>query len=142
MSRSSSVDRWASRLWQRWFGSSQPRRAAQTRQARPALEALEDRTLPATTLTILPGAVGSGSLDARFLQNGGQLAASDGGNAPGTLSTGALTTIGAARNIIVHAGAALTFNDLGGSLNLLTGPGHSASFAAGGPSPSPTPPTP
>src|SRR4051812_20476932 len=40
---------------------------------RPRLEALEDRLAPVTNLTIIPGAAGTGDLDAAFAANNGQL---------------------------------------------------------------------
>src|SRR5207248_10203661 len=65
--------------------------------------------------------------------SGGTVLASDGGAAPGTLSTGALASIAGSNNISVTAQTSVTFNDLasqGGSLNLQTMAGHTAAFTA------------
>src|SRR5262245_1150421 len=117
----------------RWL-NRRPTTRPQDRRPRPGyrpwLEALEGRTLPATTITIVPGAAGSGSLDAFLLQSGGTVAAADGGNAPGTLSTGALTSVAAASTIRVTAQAGITFNDLRGSLLLPTRDESGALFTA------------
>src|SRR5207302_10735205 len=96
----------------------------------PWLEALEDRLTPATSITILPGAAGSGTLDTFLIASGGTVAASDGGSAPGTLSTGALASIGAANNISVTAQTSISFDDIG-AFTLQTDLGNSAAFTAG-----------
>jgi autotransporter-associated beta strand protein len=104
-----------------------PARAPRTYRLR--LEALEDRLAPATSITVIPGASGSGSQDSAFLASSGQLlfAAPDAG--PNTLSTGAMASIGANNNIVVDANQTIAFNDVGGALALQTGPGHSTSFS-------------
>src|SRR5262249_40087016 len=84
---------------------------------------------PATSITILPGASGTGSQDATFLANNGQLLFADPDVGANTLSTGALTAIAATNDIIVQATDHITFNDLGGTLALQTGAGHSATFS-------------
>src|SRR5262249_12314162 len=65
------------------------RRAGHPRQSRcrPWLEALEDRLAPASTITLIKGASGTGSLDAVLTSSHGTVLASDGGNNPGTLSS-------------------------------------------------------
>src|SRR5204863_468195 len=61
---------------------------------------------------------------------GGTVAASDGGGTPGTLSTGALASIGAANNISVTAQTSIAFADIG-AFTLQTALGNSAAFTAG-----------
>jgi autotransporter-associated beta strand protein len=95
------------------------------------LERLEDRTLPASAITIVAGAAGSGTLDSFVSPADGTVTTSDGGSSPGTLSTGALVAVGAGANINIAAQTGITFNDLGGTLTLQTGLGGSATFTAG-----------
>ncbi|MFL5339601.1 MAG: hypothetical protein ACJ8F7_05475 [Gemmataceae bacterium] len=102
--------------------------------ARPRLQLLEDRTAPASSIAIIAGVNGTGSLDGFLTGSGGTVLATDGGAAPGTLSTGALAAIPGANDISVTAQSSITFNDLasgGGVLNLTTSAGHSATFTAG-----------
>src|SRR5439155_1313555 len=103
------------------------------RSRRPApplsLVLLEDRTLPASTITVAAGANGSGSLDAfLFDATPGVVATADGGGSPGTLSTGALTAVGAGTSISVTALNGISFADLGGTVALQTGAGKSVTF--------------
>src|SRR5262249_37655388 len=98
------------------------------RRRTPGVEVLEDRTVPASTITIVPGAAGSGSLDSFLLQFGGRVSENDGGTNPGTLSTGALTSVAASGDISVSARAGITFNDLGGTLGLATQRGNRVTF--------------
>jgi hypothetical protein len=100
---------------------------------RLALEELEARLAPASALTVVQGAAGSGSLDSFLSPTNGTLSPADGGNNPGTLSTGALTQVGPGVDISVGAQASITFSDLGGTLALQTGPGHAATFFISGP---------
>src|SRR5262245_596157 len=81
--------------------SQQLRNAAPTRLG---CETLEDRTTPASSITILPGLAGSGSLDAILTGSGGIVLASDGGALPGSLSTGALASIPGTNNISITSG--------------------------------------
>jgi hypothetical protein len=123
--------RWLGRLSRRVPRNASPARPRSRWPRRPLLflEPLEDRLAPATSITVVPGASGSGSQDAAFLANNGQLlfnAPDAGGN---TLSTGALTSIAATNDIVVQATDHITFNDLGGTLTLQTGTGHSATFS-------------
>jgi hypothetical protein len=106
-------------------------RAAQRPRLR--LEYLEDRLAPASSITVVQGAAGSGSLDSFLSPTNGTLNPADGGNNPGTLSTGALTQVGPGVDISIGAQASITFNDLGGTLALQTGPGHAATFYTSGP---------
>src|SRR5947209_18570162 len=69
-------------------------------RSRPVwVERLEDRLAPAANVTILPGASGSGALDATFLGHGGQLLFADPDVGGDTLSVGALQSVGSASNI-------------------------------------------
>jgi autotransporter-associated beta strand protein len=93
---------------------------------------LEDRTLPASTITIAVGANGSGSLDSfLFDATPGIVASTDGGNGPGTLSTGALAAMSAGTSINVAAQSGISFSDIGNTLTLQTGLGKSVTFNAG-----------
>jgi hypothetical protein len=93
---------------------------------------LEDRTVPASTITITAGANGTGSLDAfLFDSTPGTIGTTDGGNVPGTLSTGALMAVSAGTTILVVAQSGIAFNDLGGTLALQTGLGNGVIFHAG-----------
>jgi len=106
-----------------------------SRRRTPALSVvrLENRNLPASTITVMPGANGSGSLDGfLFDTTPGVIAAVDGDGNPGMLSTGALAAVGAGTSISVSASNGITFNDLGGTVTLQTGPGNSVTFDAGG----------
>ncbi len=105
-----------------------PKNAARARRPRsrwdvalPRLEALEDRLAPATIINIIVGTVNSGSLDTIFLGSShgapGIITASDGGNAPGTLSTGALISL-APQDISVTAQQQINFPDVGNSAPL------------------------
>jgi hypothetical protein len=93
------------------------------------LERLEDRTLPATSITIMAGASGTGSQDTAFLAHNGQLLFADPDAGGNTLSTGALTAISATSNILVEATQTISFDDLGGTLVLKTGPGNTVTFS-------------
>jgi autotransporter-associated beta strand protein len=102
------------------------------RVLRLSLVRLEDRTLPASTITVVVGANGSGTLDGfLFDATPGTIMTTDGGNNPGTLSTGALTAVAAGTSISVGAQAGISFSDLGGTLTLQTGLGGSVGFNAG-----------
>src|SRR5262245_39266085 len=94
-----------------------------------AVTRLEDRALPASSITVTVGANGSGSLDA-FLSDGtpGIITTADGGSNPGTLSTGSLAAVSSARDISVSSSNAITFNELGGTLTLQPGAGRSVTF--------------
>src|SRR5262249_18812390 len=82
---------------------------------------LEDRTLPASTITVVVGANGSGSLDGfLFDATPGIVAGTDGGNSPGTLSAGALAAVPPGTSISVMAQNGINFNDVGGTLTLQT----------------------
>src|SRR5690242_18664856 len=96
-------------------------------------QTLDDRTTPPPSITVLPGLPGSGSPGAPLTGSGGTILATDGGGVPGSISTGALAAIPSSNNISVTAAGPITFNDLasqGGTLGLLTGAGHIASFTA------------
>ena len=94
------------------------------------LERLEDRLAPATAITVIVGPPGSGSLDGFLSAVNGTLNPGDGGNNPGTLSTGALAGVGSGVNINIQAQNSIAFNDLGGTLSLQTGAANNARFAA------------
>jgi hypothetical protein len=110
---------------------ARPARTARRAPARfrPRLEALEDRLAPATAITVLPGASGSGAQDSAFLANNGQLLFSAPDVGANTLSTGALAAVAPTNNIVVQATDHITFNDLGGTLSLQTAVGHSDTFS-------------
>src|SRR5207244_1471598 len=97
-------EKMSSPLWKRLFGlfraSRATRRAEAARRRKqprpfPRLEVLEDRLAPATSITVIPGAAGSGTLD-HFLDatHGTITVADDPGDAAATLSTGALAGVG------------------------------------------------
>jgi hypothetical protein len=120
------------RAWLRRFALSTPRKAVRRPRSRwdyalPRLEALEDRLAPASTINIILAASG-GTLDNTFLVNG-TILPSDGGNAVGTLSTGALTNA-AIQDINITAQSAINFADFGsgGNLALPEKAGHSVLF--------------
>jgi uncharacterized repeat protein (TIGR01451 family) len=97
---------------------------------RPKVESLEDRFAPAANITIIPGTYGFGTLD-HFLSptNGTITVADDPGDASATLSTGALGNVGPTIPISIAADNDITFNNFGGSLNLQTATGVTASFS-------------
>src|SRR5262245_42332786 len=72
-----------------------------TRRCRPAMERLEDRTVPATIITILDSGVGS--LDGFLSATDGTIDITDGGAAPGTLSRAALEGVNSNVNISITA---------------------------------------
>src|SRR5262245_51650 len=74
---------------------------------RPVLESLEDRTLLASSITVIAGAAGSGTLDSFLSATDGTITAADGGAVPGTLSTGALGGVSATTDISVTAGTSI-----------------------------------
>jgi hypothetical protein len=97
---------------------------------RPELEPLEDRVAPATNITIVVGAAGTGGLDHLLSATQGTITtADDPGDTAATLSTGALTGVNSTTNISIAADATISFNDLGGTLSLQTGSGNSTSFS-------------
>jgi hypothetical protein len=91
------------------------------------LEALEGRLAPAANITIL--ATGTGTLD-HFLSatKGTITTADDPGDTAATLSAAALKGVGPGVDVSIAADAAITFDDLGGTLALQTGAGHGATF--------------
>lgn len=80
----------------------------------------------ATSITVIVGAAGTGTQDANFIADGQILFADPdiGGN---TLSTGALVSV--CCDIVVQATSTITFNDLGGTLTLMTPGGNSVTFS-------------
>jgi FG-GAP repeat len=90
------------------------------------LERLEDRTLPATNITILSSGVGT--LD-HFLSasNGTVTVTDDPGDLAATLSAAALQSVGSGVPISISADNQISLNDLG-TLSLLTGTGIDAAF--------------
>jgi hypothetical protein len=126
----------AANSWHNWLTKAMTRGRTRSRKRaylRPRLEALEDRTLPATSITVIQGAFGSGSQDTAFKNNGGQLlfnAPNTGSGATlNTLSTGALASIAAGHNIVVDAAGPIEFKALSSPLNLQTGQGDSVTFS-------------
>jgi hypothetical protein len=115
-------------------GSSRPRSARGRRSAwfKPQCLWLEDRTVPANIINIVPGANGSGSLDSfLFDASPGTITTADGGANPGTVSAGALLAVAPSTDISVAALDSIIVNDLGGTLTLTQAAGHSVSFSSG-----------
>jgi hypothetical protein len=98
---------------------------------RPLLEVLEGRLAPATSIVVLGGAAGSGSLDHFLSPTDGTITTAGGGNVSGTLSTGTLQAVSATTDISIAAQTSITFNFEFSTLDLQTGAGHSAAFSAG-----------
>ena len=98
------------------------------RTASSALERLEDRTVLASTITILD--VGVGTLDLFLSATDGTIDAGDGGAVPGTVSRAALQTVNATTDISITAQTSIIVNDLASPLTLLTDASHSATFTA------------
>src|SRR5205085_70345 len=99
-------------LSSRWLRSLVSRTAPTTdRASRPSrsrwnpaplrLERLEDRTAPATNITVVPGLAGDGSLDMFLSATDGTVTTADGGAVPGSISTGALAAVNATTNISI-----------------------------------------
>src|SRR5262249_30958722 len=96
----------------------------QRRRAALLLERLEDRLGPATNITIITGAAGSGTLDHFLSATQGTIATTDDpGDTAATLSTGAMAGVGSAVPISIAATNSISFNDLGGTLSLQTAAG-------------------
>lgn len=93
------------------------------------VEWLEDRSVPASAITVLDGGVGT--LDGFLGPTDGTITTADGGNAPGTVSRAALEGVGPAVGISISALAGIDFSDLGSTLTLQTAAGQSAAFDAG-----------
>src|SRR5262249_56300449 len=104
-SRIMSVITWLRRIASRTRTKSAPPRERQPRsrwdRCRLWLDPLEDRLAPATSITVIPGLAGSGSLDSFLSPTDGTIITTDGGNSPGTVSTGALAAVNASVNISV-----------------------------------------
>ena len=102
------------------------------RLVRLSLEPLEDRAVPAATITVQVGAAGSGSLDSFLGPNDGTISTADASGVDGTVSTGALAQVLPTVDISITAEDGITFNDFGGTLTLPTAAGHTALFVAQG----------
>src|SRR6516162_1150583 len=89
-----------------------PARQALSRwnRSRPWLEPLEGRLAPATNITVISGAAGTGTLD-HFLSasNGTITTANDPGDTAATLSVGALQGVGPGVSISITADATIHF---------------------------------
>jgi hypothetical protein len=110
-------------------GQHQRRKTVRVPYRRLELERLEDRVAPATDITIVSGAAGTGTLDHFLSANNGTITtAQDPGDTNATLSVGALESVGAGTNISIAADNQIFFNDIG-TLALLTGSGNSAAFS-------------
>ncbi|HEV3116468.1 MAG TPA: hypothetical protein VGY58_05410, partial [Gemmataceae bacterium] len=122
-------------LLRRWMKNrlslGNPRKKTAPRnKTRLLLEALENRVVPATNITILATANGTGTLDAILSPvNGTITTADDPGDPAATLSRGALENVGPGVTISITADNTISFNDLG-ALNLQTGGGINAGFVA------------
>src|SRR5215475_12142432 len=117
------------KAWRKWLKRSSrpaPKPVPPSRRTILGFDILESRVLPASTITILSGVAGSGSLDAFLSPTDGTITTADGGSSPGTLSTGALAAVNSSTNISILALSDITFSDLGGTLSLQTGLGQSA----------------
>ncbi|MFL5331063.1 MAG: hypothetical protein ACJ8C4_19405 [Gemmataceae bacterium] len=99
-----------------------------TKRSRLRLQNLEDRTVPATLITILDS--GIGTLDGFLSPTDGTITAADNPGIVGTLSRGALQGVNSNVNISITAEDAILFGNLTSTLALKTGAGNSASFAA------------
>ncbi len=107
----------------------QPRaKIARRRQFQARIEALESRHMLASSITVVPGTVGTGDQDFNLLADG-QILFGDADIGGNTLSTGALSAVTAATLIVVESTGTITFNDLLGTLTLQTEAGNSATFA-------------
>src|SRR5947208_897610 len=98
--------------WLRKLAPARGRRSgkqaeARAKRYRPAVEKLEDRLTPASSITIIPGAAGSGSLDGFLSPTDGTITTADGGGVPGTLSTGALVSVNPTTDISIAALASI-----------------------------------
>jgi hypothetical protein len=93
------------------------------------VESLEDRSVPASTITILDS--GIGTLDGFLSATDGTITTADGGTDPGTLSRAALANVGPTVSITIAALDSIAFNDLTSTLTLQSAAGQSASFSAG-----------
>ncbi len=93
------------------------------------VESLEDRTVPASTITIIDSGVGS--LDGFLSATDGTITTADGGADPGTLSRAALANVGPTVSISIAALDGITFDDLSSTLTLQSAAGQSAGFIAG-----------
>src|SRR5262249_46433321 len=123
---------WFRRLLGIGSKKSSARKRHQTRsgraRVRPFLEPLEDRIAPATNITVIGGAAGTGSLDQFLSATDGTIAVTDApGDVAATLSVGALQGVGSGVAISITADSNITFNNIG-TLNLLTGLGVNAGF--------------
>src|SRR5438270_8703344 len=101
--------------WRKLFSKSSPvtrrdKRKERDRRPRfaPRVERLEDRTLLATSITVVPGVAGTGTLDGFLSATDGTITTADGGAAPGTLSSGALAGVGANVDIDIAASTDIT----------------------------------
>jgi uncharacterized repeat protein (TIGR01451 family) len=129
-------------VWQKWLkqitGRSHrpPGRGA---DRRPQFELLEDRVVPAATITVKVGVIGDGSLDGELSPTDGTIEATvDPGDTAATVSTGALAQVLPNVDISITAEGGIVFNDLGGKFTLQTAAGHTAAFIAQGTSPGST----
>ena len=118
-------------LLRRWIknrlslGNSRKKTASRNK-TRLLLEALEKRVVPATNISILATANGTGTLDAFLSPVSGTITtADDPGDPAATLSRGALESVGPGVTISITADNAISFNDLA-ALNLQTGGGTGA----------------
>jgi len=94
-------------------------------------EQLEDRVVPATIITIMAGVAGSGSLDSFLSTIDGTINATDSAGLAGSISQGALQTVGAGIQISITAETSITFDAaLTTPVALLTNAGNSAQFIA------------
>jgi hypothetical protein len=93
------------------------------------VESLEDRTVPASTITIIDS--GIGSLDGFLSATDGTITTADGGTDPGTLSRAALANVGPSINISIAALDGIAFNDLSSILIVQSMAGQSVNFSAG-----------
>ncbi len=96
------------------------------------VECLEVRMVLAANLTVIDGVAGSGSLDVSLGTADGTLTAAEvtADLGAGTISSGALASVGAAVNIDISSPGSIDFDDLTATLTLQTGAGNSATFTA------------
>ncbi len=129
MTRNGWRDWWTKILAPAARRSAPLRRPAPRRQPAPRLEALEDRTLLASSITVIAGVFGSGTQDAVLLSQGGQIVFADPDLGANTVSTGALASLPPTADVRIEAAGPITINDLGGAFQLPTAAGHGVTFS-------------
>ena len=102
-----SFSHWLNDLFQAAEAKGKTKLKPRTR--RLACEQLEDRVVPATLISIVTGAAGTGTLDAFLSATDGTINATDSAGIAGSISQGALQTVGAGIQISITAETSITF---------------------------------